>query len=85
MQAVKHHVSDVRRGEGWRSERAYHSLEGKHRQNTRLLADIDPQSLRMNIGLLSGRTYAHQTRLAAMVHSMNTTLITLKGPALTSA
>ena len=70
-QRVEAHIHDVKQGHGWRSVNVNSELRSQHQQNEQILADIDPTSLSMYVGLISGMDYNQQARLASAVFSMN--------------
>ena len=65
------HLVDVARGHGWRSRSVNRELRDQHINNRRSLAEFDPESLRIYVGLMSGLPYHHQARLTSTVFQMN--------------
>jgi hypothetical protein len=70
-QRLESHLSDVKNGRPWRSLPVNSELRERHSQNRKALADLDPDALRMYVGLISGMDYTHQARLASTVFSMS--------------
>ncbi len=68
---LESHIDDVQNGQPWRSMGVNTELQSRHQENRRSLADLDPQSLKMYVGLISGMEYTHQARLASTVFSMS--------------
>ncbi len=77
-QRLENHLSDVKRGEGWRSRTVNHELREKHHQNMEGLAQFDPSALQRYMGMLSGMPYPHQARLASVMNGVTSTLDTLQ-------
>ena len=68
---LESHLNDVSSGHAWRSLVVHQELRAQHLDNRRSLAEFDPESLRLYVGLMSGMSYSHQARLASTVYNMN--------------
>jgi hypothetical protein len=77
-QRLESHLRDFKKGHPWRSLHVNQELRDRHKENRTSLAEIDPQSLRLYVGLISSMGYEQQARLAASVYSMNHDLMQLK-------
>jgi hypothetical protein len=74
QQRLQSHLTDVKNGRPWRSLSVNSELIERHSQNRKSLADLDPNALKMYVGLISGIEYTHQARLASTVFSMSRVL-----------
>jgi len=75
---LESHLRDFRSGRPWRSLQVNQELRDRHQENRVSLAELDPESLRLYVDLISGMDYEQQARLAATVFSMNRHLMELK-------
>jgi hypothetical protein len=79
QQKLESHLFDVKMSKPWRSQSVNTELKHRHSDNRDALADINPEALRMYVGLISGMGYRQQARLASSVFQMSQSLEELKG------
>ena len=79
QQKLESHLFDVKMSKPWRSQSVHAELKHRHLDNRDALADINPEALRMYVGLISGMGYRQQARLASSVFQMSKNLEELKG------
>ena len=75
---LENHLTDVRQGRSWRSDNVYHNLRHRHAINREVLAGVDATAYQQYLGLMSGMTYTQQARIAATVHEMSSTIMSLR-------
>ena len=71
---LENHLTDVKKGQPWRSDNVYQNLRARHAVNREVLAGVDNTAYKQYLGLMSGMTYAQQARLATTVHEMSRTI-----------
>jgi hypothetical protein len=79
QQKLESHLFDVKMSKPWRSPSVHAELKHRHWDNRDVLADINPEALRMYVGLISGMDYRQQARLASSVFKMSQNLEELRG------
>ena len=79
QQKLESHLFDVKMSKPWRSQSIHAELKHRHLDNRDALADINPEALRMYVGLISGMGYRQQARLASSVFQMSQNLEELRG------
>ena len=68
---LESHLHDVKLKRPWRTPTVHTELKRRHVDNREILADIDPQAMRMYMGLIVGMGYRQQARLASSVFHMS--------------
>ena len=71
---LESHLFDVKMRNPWRTPSVHSELKSRHLDNRDVLADIDPEAMRMYVGLISGMGYRQQARLASSVFQMSKNL-----------
>jgi len=68
---LESHLYDVKMRKPWRTPSVHSELRHRHVDNRDALADINPEAMRMYVGLISGMGYRQQARLASSVFQMS--------------
>ena len=68
---LESHLYDVKMRKPWRTPTVHSELRHRHVDNRDALADINPDAMRMYVGLISGMGYRQQARLASNVFQMS--------------
>ena len=71
---LESHLYDVKTQKPWRTPTVHSELRHRHIDNRDALADINPEAMRMYVGLISGMGYRQQARLASNVFQMSKSL-----------
>ena len=68
---LESHLYDVKMRKPWRTPAVHSELRHRHVDNRDALAGINPEAMRMYVGLMSGIDYRQQARLASSIFQMS--------------